>query len=247
MPAASDMQQMEIDMVAGLYADTFTVIGEDPPCYAVTLSATPEDPQELLVRVTYVTDEYPEAGPPPRFEVESISSSRRIAVGPLLKDLEEAMAELPGIHCVVAMLQRCQEYVTQTKEDLERQQLQRKGEALAAASTVNTVDPTVRMGNIVTRELFEEWQGKHLAAKAALRAEQNKLRRETASKLSGRQLWDTTLRQADWELFGAEGGDAVNLEDAGFEFEFGEEDGDAADETGTEKNYTFDEEADDDA
>jgi hypothetical protein len=237
MPPATELQQMEIDMVAGLFADTFQIVSADPPSYSVTLSATPDDPQELLVRVTYVSDEYPEAGAPPQFDVESISASRRIPVGPLMKDVGEASRELLGVHCVVAMLQRCQEFLTQVKEDMERQQLQRRGDALSAASSISTVDPTVRMGNIVTRELFEEWQSRHLAAKAALRAEQNKIRKESASKLSGRQLWDTTLRQADWELFG-EGGDAVNIDDAGFDFELGDDD--EVEETG-EKNYTFDE------
>ena len=229
---------MEIDMVSGLFADTFSLISDDPPQYSVTLSATPEDPQELLVKVSYLSEGYPESGPAPQFLVESISATRRIPVGTLMKDLEEGAAELSGVHCVVALLQRCQDFLTQSKEEMDRQQLQRRGEAMAAASNIVAVDPTVRMGNIVTRELFEEWQSKHLAAKAAVKAELAKLKKECASKLSGRQLWDTTLRQADWELFG-EGGDAVDSDDAGFEFELGDDDEDD-DGLPKEKNYTFD-------
>jgi hypothetical protein len=239
MPAATEMQQMELEMVSGLYADTFAMVSEDPPSYTVTLSATPDDPQELLVKVTYVSEAYPEEGPPPLFDMECISATRRFAVVQLAKDVAEAAAELSGVHCVLALLQRCQEFLTTSKEELDRAQLQKRGDAMTAASTITAVDPTVRMGNIVTRDLFEEWQTRHLAAKAILRAEQNKARKETASKLSGRQLWDTSLRQADWELFG-EGGDAVNIDDAGFDFELADDD-DAATGAAGEKNYTFDE------
>ncbi|CUG67508.1 Hypothetical protein, putative [Bodo saltans] len=228
MPVATEMQQMEVDMIEGMYPDHYTFVSADPPSFAVTFSATPEDPQELRTIITYSDKSYPEEGCP-TLTVENISKDRRFPVHQLKEELDSMAQQNMGMHVAALMLQRSQEWLTSVVEEHDKLQLNKRGEAISAAANAGSapvIDPTIRMGNAITRDLFEEWRIKHMDEKHARRAEEAKRTyKDTVSKLTGRQLWDSTIRNADWELFGgaAEGDEeVVDFDAAGFEYEFGE-------------------------
>ncbi|EPY28490.1 RWD domain containing 1 [Strigomonas culicis] len=205
MPAATDMQQMEIDMVEGMY-DTFELLSEDPPTYTVLMAASADDPVELRVTITYPTEDYPETAPCD-VQVENISKHRRIQTAEISKSVAALCEDNLGMHVAILVLQHAQEFLCHSAEQEEKAELARRGEAMEAAAGGGKAapDPTIRLGTAVTRELFHEWSRKHHAEKEKRRAEAEAKRSQkvSASTLSGRQLWDNTLRAADWDLFGA--------------------------------------------
>ncbi|KAK7202176.1 RWD domain-containing protein [Novymonas esmeraldas] len=222
MPPATEMQEMEMEMVQGMY-DTYVLLSDDPPSYCVSLAATEEEPPQLKVTITYPSEEYPESAAC-GVAVECIAKARRIQVGAITKQLAATCEENIGMHSVVLVLQQVQEFLSHAVEEEEKADLLRRGEVMAAEATKRAgaveEDPTIRLGTAVTRELFDEWSRRHNAEKAKARAErETKEARTSASKLSGRQLWDNSLRSADWELFGAaaeeEGGVDVDFSVAG--------------------------------
>ncbi|ORC89032.1 uncharacterized protein TM35_000142430 [Trypanosoma theileri] len=201
MPA-TEMQMMEMDMVQGMY-DTYELTSMDPPTYSVILAATADDPPELRVTIVYETEDYPETAAP-TVRLEHIAKHRRMQLATLSKEIAELCEEQIGLHSVISVLQKAQEYLTEFAENEEKADLHRRGEALAnAAANASGVssmpDPTVRVGTAVTRELFEEWSKKHNAEKQQAR---ESVEKKISNKLTGRQLWDSALKSADWELFG---------------------------------------------
>ncbi|KAG8342197.1 hypothetical protein TRVL_06974 [Trypanosoma vivax] len=192
------MQQMEMDMVQGMY-DSYTLCSEDPPTYSVVLAATEDGPQELRVTIVYDTEEYPESAVP-TVQLEYIGKHRRMSTATLSKEIAELCEAQIGMHSVISVLQRVQEYLTEYAEMEEKAELARRGQALmsaAAATTTVVHDPTIRMGTAVTRELFEEWNRKRREQKLRESGGVNK----TNDKLTGRQLWDAALKSTEWELF----------------------------------------------
>lgn len=225
MPEATDAQQMEIDMVAGMY-DTFELLTSDPPSYAVLLAASADDPPELKVTVTYPSEAYPECVACD-VVIENISKKRRIHTAHICKEVAATCEESVGMHVVVLVLQQVQDFLVNSAQEAEKAELLRRGEALekaAVSSGAVSHDPTIRIGTAVTKELFEEWSQKHLAAKNLLRAEREQNEAKvSASKLTGRQLWDSTLKSADWELFAEGGVDGEELDFEAVKDEFGDE------------------------
>ncbi|RNF23183.1 RWD domain containing 1 [Trypanosoma conorhini] len=203
MPA-TEMQSMEMDMVQGMY-DTYELGGLDPPTYSVLLAPTADDPPELRVTIVYESEGYPETAAP-TVRLEHHAKHRRMQTTTLAKEIEELCAEQVGMHSVISVLQRAQEYLTEYAAMEEKAELQRRGDALAKAVAVASTaasDPTVRIGTAVTRELFAEWSEKHVAEKQRMRAVGEK----KGTKLTGRQLWDGTLKNADWDLFASDDDD----------------------------------------
>lgn len=217
MPAATEMQQMEMDMVQGMY-DSYKLLSEDPPQYSVDLAASMEDPPELRVTITYSTEDYPESAPC-AVAVENVSKKRRIPTGNLTKELTAACENNVGAHSVILLLQQAQEYLSNFAEEEEKADLVRRGEALNAAASTNLIeDPTIRIGTAVTKDLFAEWSRKRLLEKSRARADRERQeKKDVGSKLTGRQLWDSTLKTADWELFGGDGGVEEDAEDVDFD------------------------------
>lgn len=219
MPAATDMQQMEMDMVEGMY-ENYELLCDDPPTYAVSLAASADDPPELKVTVCYQTDEYPEEGAC-TVSIDNISKHRRIQTAHITKVVTATCDDNIGTHVVILALQQIQAFLSDFAEEAERAELVRRGAAQEAAADKAhgvTIDPTVKVGTAVTKELFAEWSRRRLGEKAKLRTEKEKaLQRQLASKLTGRQLWDSTLRSADWELFGGGGGGDDEGEDVDFD------------------------------
>lgn len=196
-----------MEMVQGMY-DTYERLSDDPPSYCVSLAATQDEPPQLKVIITYPTEEYPESAPCV-VTVECISKARRIQVGAITKQIACTCEENIGMHSVVLVLQQVQEFLSRAVEEEEKADLLRRGEVMAAEAAKRTgaaeEDPTIRVGTAVTRELFEEWSRKHNAEKAKEGAEREKKEvKVSPSKLSGRQLWDNSLKSADWALFGGE-------------------------------------------
>lgn len=213
---------MEMDMVQSMY-DSYELVSEDPfPVYTVLLAASSDDPTELQVSVSYPNEEYPEAAPCV-VVAESISKQRRVQVASINRDIAAMLEENVGMHTVVMALQQLQEFLTNFAEEEEKAELIRKGEAIEAAAVaksnyVHTTDPTIRLGNAVTRELFAEWSSKRKAErakKAAAEAAKNK--KLNAGKLTGKQLWDNTVASAEWELFGGVADGEDGAEDLDFD------------------------------
>ncbi|KPI88795.1 hypothetical protein ABL78_2110 [Leptomonas seymouri] len=204
MPQATEMQEMEMEMVQGMY-DTYTLLSQDPPSYCVSLAATEDEPPQLKVTITYPTEDYPETAPC-AVSIECIAKARRIQVGNIMKQVAVTCEESIGMHSVILVLQQIQEFLSHVVEEEEKVDLLRRGEMMAAEAVKRAGpaddDPTIRIGVAVTRELFEEWSALYRAEKAKLRAEREKREAKTsASKLTGRQLWDNSLKSADWALF----------------------------------------------
>ena len=218
MPAATESQEMEMEMVQGMY-DTYTLLSDDPPSYCVSLAATEDEPPQLRVTITYPSENYPETAPCV-VKIECIAKARRIQVGNITQEVAAICEDNVGVHSVILVLQHVQEFVSQAVEEETKADLVRRGEVMAAEAMRQTgpvkEDPTIRLGTAVTKELFEEWSRKHNSEKAKLRAEREKSDAKTsASKLTGRQLWDNSLKSADWTLFGGD-----NEEDGGEDVDF---------------------------
>lgn len=218
MPEATEMQTMEMDMIQGMY-DTYELISSDPPSYSILLTANNEDTADLRVTICYPTEDYPESAPC-EVTVENISRKRRIPLAELTTEVNELCLEHVGMHSVVVVLQHIQDFISRFVADEERLTLQRRGEAAEAAAAAynypTAPDPTITVGSAMTRELFEEWSRKHRLEVTQTRLERNKREaRATASRLTGRQLWDSTLKTADWELFAADGEEG-GVEDVDF-------------------------------
>ena len=243
MPASDD-QQMEIDMIQAMFDTAFTLVSEEPPQFTVDIANTPDDAPELVVRVEYPVG-YPDEVPP-IINVECVAVSRRININKVQEEVRNLAEENVGMHSVTGVLQHVQAFLCQYLEDEEKALQVKRGKDLEDKhkSTVK-VDPTIRMGNSVTPELFMEWQKKHLAAKAIRKAAELKRLNKTnpnLGKLTGRQLWDRSLNEADWDLFaGQEEGD-MDLDAAGFEFVLGSDE-----EGGDDDNEKYDENGDGEA
>ncbi|KEG12241.1 RWD domain containing 1 [Trypanosoma grayi] len=202
MPA-TEMQLMEMDMVQGMY-DSYELCSTEPPTYSVLLAATADDAPELRVTIVYDTEDYPETAPP-TVRLEHIAKNRRMQTTALTKEVEELCAEHIGMHSVISVLQRVQEHLTDYVATEEKAELQRRGDALSsAAAAAAAPDPTLRIGTAVTRELFEGWSKKHMAEKLRLR---ETFEKKATGKLTGRQMWDDTIKNADWELFDGSDGE----------------------------------------
>jgi hypothetical protein len=226
MPPITDMQLMERDMIANMYAEAFENLCDDPPTYSLYFSPSMGEPHELKATVVYPDGSYPDGEGSPIITVECVSKKHRIQLQKLEAELAEMAASMPGMPVVAMLCQHIQEFLSGFVHDAEKHQLQQRADAMAEASTIKvTVDPTIRMGNAVTKENFLEWQKEHLAAKRArMEEEERKQNSSKVSKLTGRQLWDTTIRNADWELFDADE-DGAWLDGAGFDYTPGEEEG----------------------
>lgn len=208
-----------MEMVQGMY-DTYTLLSSDPPSYCVSLAATEDEPPQLRVTITYPTEDYPESAPCV-VNIECIAKARRIQVGTIMKQVAATCNENVGMHSVILVLQQIQEFVAHAVEEEEKADLIRRGEVMTAEAVKRSGpvddDPTIRLGTAVTKELFEEWSKKHNAEKAKVRAEREKREaRVSASKLTGRQLWDNSLKSADWALFGGEN-EEEDAEDVDFD------------------------------
>lgn len=233
---------MEIDMVNAMFGDHFEMLPEDKdgcPCYSVGICHSGDDVPDLKVTVTYPAG-YPETASP-TFVIESISSKRRIQCASCLKEVKDIAEESIGMHCVTNVLQHIQTFLDESHEEAEKAALSRLGKEMSDNSkTVVKSDPTIRMGNIVTPELFKEWQTKHLAEKAAKKAaEMKKIISKSAGKMTGKQIWDVSIKDADWQLFeAAEGAGGLDVDEAGYEFMLHDEDGERFDAL-DEDNYDF--------
>ncbi|ESL09460.1 hypothetical protein TRSC58_02817 [Trypanosoma rangeli SC58] len=208
MPA-TEMQSMEMDMVQGMY-DTYELHSLDPPTYSVLLAPTADDPPELRVTIVYDCEGYPETAAP-TVRLEHHAKRRRMQIAALAKEIEDLCAEQIGMHSVISVLQRAQEYLTEYAVMEENAELQRRGDMLAkaaASASTATPDPTLRIGTAVTRELFAEWNEKHMAEKQRARSVSEKKN----TKLTGRQLWSGTLKNADWDLFEVDDDDGQNVD-----------------------------------
>lgn len=222
MPAATEMQQLEMEMVQGMY-DTFELEAEDPPTYSILLAPTADDAPQLKVIVCYPSEEYPETAAC-SVTIESIAKGQRIQIGNISKQVTATCQDNIGMHSVVLVLQEIQGFLSQLASEEEKADLHRRGEAMEAAAALRSsaaADPTICIGTALTRELFEEWSRKHNAERERLRTEEEKKAAKLAvSKLTGRQLWDNSLKSADWTLFGGDGEE----EDGGEDVDFGEMD-----------------------
>lgn len=143
-----------------------------------------------------------------------------------------ALAEA-GQMCINQVYQRCVDLLA----EFEQQRDKAAHSAAAAAAESSAVkDPTIRVGTQLTVESFKAWKVEFEADRAKKAAKEAALRaRESANKsrLTGKQMWDTTLKSADWKLFekaadgtGDAGADDDDYEDV--DYVFGDESGDDA-------------------
>eukprot|EP00744_Colponema_vietnamica_P015736 GILI01022068.1.p1 GENE.GILI01022068.1~~GILI01022068.1.p1 ORF type:complete len:246 (-),score=49.77 GILI01022068.1:45-749(-) len=227
-----------------MFGDHFESLPEDKDgcaVYSVGVCHSGDDTPDVKVTVTYPTG-YPETASP-TFIIESVSSKRRIQCANCLKEVKAIAEESIGMHCVTNVLQHIQSFIDESNDEAEKAALSKQGkENDNNSKSVVKSDPTIRMGNIVTPELFMEWQVKHLAEKAARKAlETKKIISKSAGKMSGKQIWDVSIKDADWKLFeeGENGG--LDVDEAGYEFALHDENSPKLD-TLDEDNYDFDEE-----
>lgn len=209
---------MEYDMLAVMYPEHVSEPVAAPsgnPSYHVAIAKEVEVAPELRLSVELPAD-YPESVTP-TISVDCTTSQRRIMTKPLLERLNSVATENIGITSVAALVQTAQDFLHELDS----------AAAAAARKAVDDaaeVDPTIRMGRTVTDELFRDWVDKFRAERAA--AALAKLGEKSAStsknKLTGRQLWDRTIKDADWQLFGAGTADEADDGDD-VDYDFGDE------------------------
>ena len=196
---------MEIEMISAMFGDHVNVLegGEGGmPAFTVDIAPDPDAKAELRILVQYPPG-YPEEEPC-LATAESISSNRRIQIEPLNAAMKEIATDAVGSHSATLILQRAQEFLFEVDKPKE-----------AKPKEEEVKDPTIRMGNAVTPEIFAAWRAKFDAEKLAKITKQQKAEAAAkASKLTGRQLWDSSLKQADWELFtgGDDDGDDEDID-----------------------------------
>lgn len=202
-------------MLMAMYPEHLSEVSVHPatglPGYTLEVTNHPDEPAEIRFTVL-MTPEYPSEGPP-KLTIESISTTRRVQTEALLTQMREAAEENTGMHCVSVLLQTAQQFMT----DLDSQANKKDEEQ-------SEIDPTIRLGRAVTADLFAEWRAAHRAAKDEKIAKENaKHLKALAGKLTGKQLWDKTIKDADWQLFAAEA-DAVEGDDIEYDFDEDAED-----------------------
>lgn len=204
----TDDQQMEYDLLTAMYPEHVSEVRADGksglPQYHIDVSVEIDTPTEIRLTLT-LPAEYP-AEAVPQIQVESISTTRRVQTAALLTQLKTSAEENLGMHCGAVLLQAAQEFMRDLDSGNKKEE------------DAVEVDPTIRLGHAVTRELFDDWRLKHRKEKdEKLAIEEKKLNAAKAGKLSGKQLWDKTIKEADWELFGGEA-DAEDGEDIEYDF-----------------------------
>lgn len=175
---------------------------------------------------------------------------------------EAAKAEA-GQMCINQVYQRVVDGMVEADE-LEAKKAAR-GAGGDEEGSKSVVDPTIRLGTQLSLEVFHEWKAKFDAEKLARKAKEAGKKGTTTTaaaaaaassdkvRLTGRQMWDQSIKNADWKLFEKEaGGDDDDGEDIDFVFddeegEEGEEDFDFEElEEGDEWEFEEGEEDEDD-
>ena len=149
---------------------------------------------------------YPDEGKMPVILLESISTVRRVQCEPLRKELVTVAEENAGMASITNLFEHAKEWLSSLKsreEQAKSQATEKSWEAEKAKGPGVVADPTIRMGRMVTSELFYEWLEEFKAEKAALREKElKKLKKhKEESKLTGKQMWDQSIKQTDWSLF----------------------------------------------
>lgn len=217
MPA-TEMQEIEMEMVHSMYEDGYEVHTLEPfPIYSVLLAVNSSDPPELRVTVSYPSEDYPGSAPCTAV-AESVSKHRRVQVSAINSIVAGILEENIGMHTVVMALQQFQEFLMNFAEEEDKADLVRRGEQMEAAAGKHRdaapADPTIRLGTAVTKELFAKWSADRAAERHRVMAEDKTIKATaTGARLSGRQLWDNSVASAAWELFSEnDGAEAVDFD-----------------------------------
>mgnify|MGYP001579009892 CR=1 FL=1 len=247
-------QQLEYELLQGVFNEGVGDIDRDRktgfPSFPVRLGKEAEAEHEICITVTLPVG-YPEAAPP-MFEFECLSVSRRIQPDRFLTEANAMVAENSGMPIIMMVLQRMQDLLLEMDADKQKK--------LEDAAASDTRDPTVRLGQPLTIDMFKRWQVEHTNAKAAKQAATGggDIAGSSAAaagssgaavRLTGRQLWDTTLRNADWQLFSDVTGPAgEDADDEDFVFELPDEDEEGLEggpDDGMQRGGRADDDADD--
>ena len=192
--------------MSAMHSDTFQKVNETS--YSLMLGESSNDKPDLRILFSCPPG-YPETQPL-LCKVESMASGRRLPLDKLEKELARIAQDSIGMPAATTLLDHCQQF-------LESQLHSPVAKEEKVESNSVDVDPSIRIGRGVTRELFAAWKLQHTAEKQRVRSEKEKA---AAGKLTGKQLWDSTLKNADWTLFAGE-------ESAGIDYdEFIHENGD---------------------
>jgi hypothetical protein len=183
----SDEHQMEYDMLTAMYPEHVSEVGPSTirgmtalPGFTVNVSKDGELAPELKLSLA-LPELYPSEAPA-EIRVESIATVRRLQVAPLQAELK-AMCT-PGEYVLVALLQRCQEFLHETDAAAMASEREARQREINAADT----DPTIRLGQSVTTDLYVDWRAKFDAERAANRSDAVKAAAK-ANKVTGKQMW----------------------------------------------------------
>ena len=166
---------------------------------------------------------------------------------------EAAKAE-GGQMCINQVYQRIVDGMLEAEEAEAKKAAAKAGGKDDGDAHSGFVDPTIRLGTQLTPEVFKEWKAKFDAENAAKKLKQmgKKAIAEAAAqqdakkmKLTGKQMWDQSIKNADWELFEKAGsGNTGDDDDDGedIDFVFGDDDDEDENDEFNEANYEFGEE-----
>lgn len=217
-------QLMELDLIRAMFPDGAVsevhacTKHDNLPAFTVQIARENDAPNEIALTVAYPPG-YPEEQTP-FFILECVSSTRRIPLDALLQDLQTIAAENSGTHCVSPAVQKCQEFLFDFDAAADK--------AKKSDDKKVDIDPTIRLGTPLTAELFNEWKERRAMMRgggAAAIATATAAAAAKSQRLTGRQMWDATLKNADWALFKDGEGGATADDDDGedIDYTFGEE------------------------
>jgi hypothetical protein len=250
MSSVSDDTLMEIEMLRAIAGDD-NVPADQPapspdapasmrsfPCLRVLVARETGVPPELVLWFGFHDASYPGGGeasiPHIKVELEPNAPINHRPEEFETRAKEVALAE-GGQMCLNQVYQSCVDGLVAAEEAKERAA---SGAAAAAADAVAAAgaaaDPTIRIGNMMTSEVFVAWKTEFDAERARRAAKESAAAAKRADspnkvRLTGKQMWDQTLKSADWKLFErVEGQDGDDDDAEDIDFVFGDEDEDNA-------------------
>ncbi|XP_070568312.1 RWD domain-containing protein 1-like [Ptychodera flava] len=212
-------QNNEIEALASIYPDEFTVLSTEPHCFEIRLKSdnADEDDEDTVVQatlqVTY-TPTYPDESPD--IEVTFSSNLDDEDLTSLLNLCQEQAEENLGMVMVFTIVSAVQEKLNEKVDLLKKQILEEEERAEEAKKAKEEAEMAKKfVGTPVTIETFLAWKSKFDQEKTSSR--KNLDSNEDSKKLTGRQLFEEDNTLDDSEVALLDEGDNIVVDESLFQ------------------------------